>query len=391
MTRTFDAVIIGGGIMGCATAFELAQRGLAVAVLEKDFLAAGSTGKSSAIIRQHYSNELTARMALYSLRVFQHFRDQVKNDSGFRQTGFLALVPAGDRTALEANVALQRSVGIDATLVDPTDIRELFPGLATADLSAAAYEPDAGYADPHLTTCAYADAAKRHGARIHVDADVTAIRFAGDRVAGVETPRERFDAPVVINCAGPWGACVAALAGVELPINPCRVQVAVFRRPPDVAATHPVVLDFVHGTYVRPEIGRLSFVGSIDPAEANALVDPDDYPEHADFAFVSDMGERVVRRYPAMLQSEAMGGFAGLYGVTPDWHPVVDELPPGSGCYVCAGFSGHGFKLGPAVGRMMADIVTGTDTPLFPTDRFRLSRYAAHEPVRGQYAYSIVG
>ncbi len=377
--------------MGCSTAFQLAQRGLKVAVLEKGSIGGGSTGKSSAIIRQHYSNELTARMALYSLRVFQSFAEQVEDECGFRRTGFLALVAERDRAGLETNVALQRSVGIETSILPPEALREIIPDLATADLVAAAYEPESGYADPHLTVSAYATAARRLGARIFQDTEVIDIRFAGDRVVGVDTPGGTFDAPLVVNCAGPWGARVAELADVHVPINACRVQVAVFHRPTRYQVIHPVVVDFVHASYFRPETGGLTLVGLVDPAEADAVVDPDSYDEHVDPEFVSDVGERFLRRYPPMELSESRGGFAGLYGVTPDWHPIVDEVPPGSGCFICAGFSGHGFKLGPAVGVMVADMLTDESEPEFAPDLFRFSRYAENAPVRGQYTYSIAG
>lgn len=391
MTQTFDALIIGGGIMGCSTAFQLAQRGVKVAVLEKETVGAGSTGKSSAIIRQHYSNELTARMALYSLRVFQSFAEQVGDECGFRQTGFVVLVGAADRAALEGNVALQRRVGIQTEVLSPEALRVLMPSVETADLVAAAYEPESGYADPHLTVSAYANAARQLGARIFQKSEVTGIRFAGDRVVGVNTRNGKFDAPLLANCAGPWGARVAAMAGVGVPIDPCRVQVAVFRRPSGHEASHPGVADFLHATYFRPETGNLTLVGLIDPAEANAVVDPDAYEEHIDSDFVSDVGERFVRRWPPMDLSESRGGFAGLYAITPDWHPIIDEVPHGSGHFICAGFSGHGFKLGPAVGVMLAELLTRERKPEFPPDLFRLRRYADNVPVRGKYAYSIAG
>ncbi|NJO00220.1 MAG: FAD-binding oxidoreductase, partial [Anaerolineales bacterium] len=129
MAQTFDIIVIGAGIMGCSAAFELAQRGLKVAVLEKDGIGAGSTGKSSAIIRQHYSNELTARMALYSLRVFQNFEERVGEDCGFTQTGFAAIVAAKDQAGLEANVALQRRVGIQTELISPAALRRVDAGV----------------------------------------------------------------------------------------------------------------------------------------------------------------------------------------------------------------------------------------------------------------------
>lgn len=391
MTRTYDVVVIGGGIMGCCVAYELAQRHRRVAVLEKNTVCTGSTGRSSAIIRQHYSNELTARMARYGVQVFSEFDARVGGDCGFTRTGFVALVPATDLPGLEANIALQRSVGINAEVLSPEALREILPGVNAGDVIAAAYEPDSGYADPHLTTTAYADAARRLGVEILQNAEVIDISFEGGTVAGVCTPDETFHAPVVVNCAGPWGAHVARLAGVVAPIDACRIQVAVFRRPPEYAESHPVVLDFIHATYFRAETGNLSLVGLIDPAEANAVVDPDDYDDRIDAEFISLVGERWVRRLPAMEECESVGGYAGLYGVTPDWHPIVDELPEGSGCYICSGFSGHGFKLAPAVGIMTAEMITGEDSPQFPADMFRLSRYAQGAAVHGQYEYSITG
>jgi glycine/D-amino acid oxidase-like deaminating enzyme len=390
MAQTTDVVIIGAGIMGCATAYHLAQRGVRVAVLERDTVGAGGTGRSSAIIRQHYSNELTARMALHSLRVFQQWDDRVGGEVGFEQTGWVALADARNREGLEANVKLQQSFGIQTSLIGVEELVELVPGLEVADVGAVAHEPESGYADPHLTVNGYAEAAKRHGATIIVDCEVTGIRLAGDKVVGVDSTKGSFDAPVVVNCAGPWGARVAALAGVEVPIDSCRVQVALFRRPPNFV-THPVVMDLVNGVYLRAETGNLTMVGSIDPGEASAIVDPDDYAEHSDTEFEMAMGEQFVRRCPPMEASESMGGYASLYAVTPDWHPIIDELPPGSGCYVCSGFSGHGYKLGPAVGLMTADLVTKVSDPEFSADLFRLSRYEENAPVRGQYEYSIAG
>ena len=389
--QRYDALIIGAGIMGCSSAYELATRGLKVAVLEKGAIGSGSTGKSSAIIRQHYSNEVTARMALYSLRVFQNFHEVVGGDAGFRRTGFLVLTPEKDLQGLRANVALQRSVGIQTELIDAAELRHRWPYLETMDLVAAAYEEASGYADPNLTVQSFASAAKQRGATIHLDTQVSGVRFTGGSVQGVETTRGGFRAPVVVNCAGPWGARVARMAGVQAPIDSCRVQVAFFRRPPAYQGDHPVVADFNHGVYWRPETGGLTLVGLIDPSEQEAMVDPDNYREAVDFEFVADAGERLVRRFPAIEQGEGAGGFAALYAITPDWHPLIDEVPEGSGFYLCTGFSGHGFKLAPAVGRMVADMVLGQSTEGLHRHLFRLSRFSENDPVRGRYEYSIAG
>lgn len=391
MSHTYDVIVIGAGIMGCSTAYQLAKRGLKVALLDKKHIGEGPTGESSAIVRQHYSNELTARMALYSLRVFQDFQELIGDECGFTRTGFVVLVEDKDRAGLEANVALQRRVGIQTELLSPETLREIVPAFDLSDLMAAAYEPESGYADPYLTVNAYARAARRLGVRVLQNTPAIGVRFAGDRVVGVDTPQEKLDAPMVVNSAGAWGAQVAQMAGVQVPINACRVQVAFFRRPPGHEAPHPVVGDFVNAFYFRSETGGLTLTGLIDPEEANAVVDPDDYDKRMDADFVLDVGERLVRRYPAMDLSQSTGGCASLYAITPDWHPVIDEVPAGSGFFVCAGFSGHGFKLGPAVGVIVADMLTGADAPTFDRHLFRFSRYAEGDPVCGQYEYSIVG
>ncbi len=244
MTLTYDAIIIGGGIMGCSSALQLARRGMKVVLLEKGTIGAGPTGKSSAVIRQHYSNELTARMALYGLGVFRNFKAEFGDECGFTQTGFVVVAKASDKAGLEANVAFQQSLGIETELLSPESLLELMPGLHTADLVAAAYEPGSGYADPYLTNTAMARAARKEGADIYQDTRVTGISFAGGKVTGVDSNAEKFSAPVVVNCAGSWGAQVAAMAGVSLPINSCRVQVAFFRRPESVRGVTPRVRRF---------------------------------------------------------------------------------------------------------------------------------------------------
>ncbi len=391
MANTYDAIIIGAGIMGAATALELSKRGLKVAVLDKSSIGAGSTGKSSAIIRQHYSNPTTARMALHSLRIFQNFREEVGGESGFRQTGFLVLTPEKDVEGLRANVKFQQDLGINTEILDREEILTRWPYLEGNGLVEAAYEPESGFADPNLTLQGYIQASRGLGATILQDTPVTSVDIQNGKIQRVITPAAAFASPIVINCAGPWGAQVAEMAGIEVPINACRVQVAFFRRPDEFRSEHPVVADFIHAVYWRAETGDLTMVGLIDPEEENYVVDPDAYNEKPDFEFILDAGNRLVNRFPGLEKSESTGGFAALYAITPDWHPLIDEIIPESGFYICAGFSGHGFKLGPAVGLMTADMVLGRETEGMDRKLFRLSRYEEDDPVRGQYEYSIVG
>jgi glycine/D-amino acid oxidase-like deaminating enzyme len=387
----FDVIVIGGGVMGCSTAFQLASRGVKVAVIEKGIIGDGPSGESSAIVRQHYSNELTARMAKYGVDVCSDFDDRVGGACGFTRTGFIVVVDGKDREGLEANVALQQGLGIQTDLVSAEGLQEIMPWLETSDLVVGAFEPDSGYTDPYLTVQAYAAAARREGAEVLSETKVTGLRLEGGKVIGVDTDRDSYDTPIVVNCSGAWGAQVADLAGITVPISSCRVQVAFFRRPDGYTGDHPVVADFINAAYFRSETGDLTLVGLIDPAEAEAVVDPDNYGKAIDFDFVGDIGERLVSRLPAIAEGESARGYASLYAITPDWHPIVDELIPNSGLYICSGFSGHGFKLSPAVGVMTADLVTGTSDPEFDPTMFRFARFEEDDQVRGQYEYSIVG
>jgi sarcosine oxidase subunit beta len=391
VTETADVVVIGGGCTGASIAFHLTRAGVrGVVLLEKGALASGPTGRSTAIVRQHYSNEVTARMARESLRVFQEWADRVGGSCGFVRTGFLVGVPEADRAALEGNVALQRGVGIDVRLVSGEELRRLEPALFTEDLVAAAWEPEAGYCDPVATTTALADAARAGGARIGQGRPVTGVRLERGRVAGVETATGPIAAPVVVNAAGAWAHRLAAAAGVRLPIEPSRHPVCAFRRPADFGRAPMIYADFVHQFYMRPETGELCLVGSIDPADAAHLADPDRYEEGVDLETVTEFGRRVTRRYPGLEHGLSRGGWAGIYDVTPDWHPVLDAIEDVPGLFVAAGFSGHGFKLCPAVGALMAGLVASgrrdESLEFFRADRFRTGRL-----IRGKYAYSIVG
>lgn len=391
MRAMADAVVIGGGVMGTSIAFRLAERGLKVTLVERCFLAGGTTGKSSAVIRQHYSNELTARMALHSLRIFQNFAEAVGGECGYVRTGFILLAHESDRGGLEANVAMQRKVGIDAEVLDAQALREVASSMAEIDQVSAAYEPEGGYADPTGTVQSFAAAARRHGAEILLDTEVRSIRMAAGRVRRVHTSAGEIACAAVVNAAGPWAGRLMRDLGIDLPIQPCRAQIALFSPPPDERPAPFVFGDFPNKTYFRPETGGMTLLGSVDPAEAEDRADPDHHNERVDFEFILEAGAGLARRFPCMERSQSRGGYSGIYDVTPDWHPILDEVPPGSGLFIAAGHSGHGFKLAPAVGSMMADLMLGERRVELDPKLLRFSRYARGKPVVGRYEYSIVG
>lgn len=392
MIKTADAIVIGGGVMGASITFNLAKRGVGrVALLEKDFLAAGSSGKSGAIIRQHYSNVVTARMALRSLRVFQNFADVVGGDAGFIETGFFIIVAPEHLEGLKANVALQQNVGINASVVSPEEVHDIDPHTYVDDLAAAAYEPESGYADPASTVTSFASAARRLGAEVYQQTKVTGIKVDSGRVQGVVTNKGDIQAPIVVSATGPWTNTVAEMVGVKFPVSPSRHQVATIRRPPGFGKSHAIYGDFTNLIYLRPETGELTLVGSIDPNEAEEQADPDNFNEGVDFDFIGWSTERLCRRMPVMAQGVSRGGWAGMYSITPDWHPILDRMPGVEGMYVAAGFSGHGFKLSPAVGEMMAALIVDGECQDPDISLFRASRFEEGNLVKGQYEYSILG
>ncbi|MBI1735793.1 MAG: FAD-binding oxidoreductase [Candidatus Rokubacteria bacterium] len=386
MALTADVVIIGGGATGTSTAFHLAKRGVRnVVLLEKQLLASGPTGRSSACVRQHYSTPETCRLVLKALRFFERFEEHTKGrTAGFTRTGYLLGVDDRLRKQMEASVKLQQSQGIDSRLIAPIEAREIEPRLAIDDLTAACYEPAAGYADPAQTTQGLAAAAREMGVRIMEETAVTGIRTASGRVTAVETSRGTIETPTVVNAAGTWSHHVARMVGVDLPITVCRHKIALVGWPREARGPHPMVYDFVTNIYTRPETGDMILVGPLDSEELDDRADPDAYREGLNFDEKTDLLARAATRFPVLEQGAVEKAYAGCFDVTPDWHPVIDETGP-QGFYISAGFSGHGFKLSPAIGDMTAALVADGKKPGDDVHAFRFSRFAEGKPIRGTY------
>jgi sarcosine oxidase subunit beta len=392
MAVTCDILIVGGGVIGTSTAWALARRRAGrVLLLEKSYLGAGSSGKSGAIIRQHYSNRLTAAMAQKSLRVFEHFEDAVGGPPVFTRTGMAVIVNQRDRAALETNLAMQRELGIDVRLVSAQVLADIDPNARLAEDEVAAYEAEAGYVEAVQVVASFAEAARREGADIRLGVEVKALVGEGGQVAGVDTNEGRYHSPVVVLCTGPWAARLARDAGVALPVQPCRTQVALYRRPPDFGRRGIVYGDFVQGLYFKPTHGDMIHAGSLAGEEVHNVVDPDHYDEAADGAWLPQVRQRLSRRYPAMHRGYGRGGYGALYGITPDWHPILDRLPGLGGAYCAAGFSGHGFKMSPVVGQLMAELVVDGKASTLDIAPLRLARFAENDPVKTPYEYGVMG
>ena len=226
MVRTADAVVIGAGVNGSSTAYNLVKAGLRkVVLLEKGLIASGGTGRSAAIIRQHYSHPDLVRLVKRSVEIFHHFDDAVGGSPGFVNCGWAFLVPEYVSEGFSRNLEMQRSMGIDTREIDRRQLLEMEPRIDLSDVHRIAWEPGAGYADPHATTAAYAVRFRDRGGRLLPLTPVEGLSVAREgRSAGVRTPRGEISTEVVVNAAGPWSGRVAAWAGVEAPIQVTREE-----------------------------------------------------------------------------------------------------------------------------------------------------------------------
>lgn len=391
MRKSSDVIVVGAGINGASIAYQLAKRGAGVTLLEKNYIGGGPSGLSSAIVRQHYSNPVTARMALDSLHTWQNFPEEVGGDAVFTKTGFLLGVRPEDVSGLKANIAMQRSVGIDTSFVPLEELADLEPALESSGLGGAAYEPESGYCDPVGALIGYVKAAESLGAVIRPGVSVIDLVVEKDRIVGVETDHDPISTGNVVLATGPWSNFLLGKLGLELPMIVARVKVVLYRRPKDFSH-HRIWGDFISQVYCRPETGGLTLVGSISPDEetGDTVADPDNFTQKVELGTIASFAERLAQRYPAMERSHLASSYASLYDVTPDWHHVIDALPGVEGLYLCAGSSGHGFKLAPSVGEMMAQLVLGGKSPEDDINLFAWDRFASDNQVKSQYEYSIL-
>ena len=386
MRNTADAVIIGGGVMGCSILYNLAAAGMRhVVLLEQDVLASGSTGKSQAICRTHYSNQVTAQMAWKSLDVLKNFESITGGSSGFVRTGYLVTVGSEDRQALADNVSMQRALGINTSTVSREDVEALAPMVKVEDTEGLAYEPESGYADPYLVTTSYARKARELGAEVHVNVRVLDIEIGDGGVTALITDDGRIETPIAVIATGPWSARLLAKLGLELPLTTIRHQVVGFRRPEHLIPAHPTVGDIAQRSSFRPESTNLTLVGA-----GEDYADPDSYHQGVDMSSVEESFDKLVRRIPDMSQGFFRGGWSGLFTVTPDWHPILDRVEGIRGLYLAVGFSGHGFKLSPMVGVVMAEMVLEGRARTIDLSPLRLSRFAEGDLLHSRYSYNVL-
>jgi sarcosine oxidase subunit beta len=371
--RTADVVVVGGGVHGASTAYHLARRRAGrVVLVERRFLASGPTGRSSALVRRFYGMDFLTRTGNASANVFQRWAEVVGGDPGFHQVGIVWLAGEDRVPYLRENVRRAQTLGVRVDLLTPAEVQTLVPAMAVEDVALAAYEPESGYADASSTTNALAGRARELGATVVQHVPVQTILTADGRVTGVRTEAGEIHAPAVVVCAGLWAPALLAPLGIAVPLAPKRHQMCFFRRPPGFDG-HPGMIDRPNGTYMRPETGNLTIHGLSTYQE---VVDPDQYNEGADPGEVMRNAELIAHRFPVMEHGLSMGGYSGVYDVTPDHEPVLGPIPEYQGLHADFGWSGHGFKHSPAVGDIMAEVVLEGRAAGWDLAPFRWSRFA---------------
>ncbi|HEX5166949.1 MAG TPA: FAD-binding oxidoreductase [Thermomicrobiales bacterium] len=383
---TADAVVIGGGVNGTSAAFQLAKMGMTnVILVERRQLGAGATGKSGALVRMHYTNTPESQLAFESFKIFKAFQDEVGGDPGWEGPGFVQIVAPGYEEALARNVERQQGLGIDTRMVSKEELKEIQPGIYVDDIGAAAYEPQSGFADPNATAYSFAQAAEKLGVKIWTQCEATAIVRDGDKVVGVETERGRIATNTVILAPGAFADRLLKPLGLDYGLYPHRSMVAIFHWPVGWSDRHVVVIDNIHHTWLRPEGTRGTLIGLEQPRQE---WDPENFEEGVEGSFVPAGREKLAARFPAFEHATMRGGWSGIYMMSPDSRPIIDQVPQVPGLFVMLGDSGTSFKTAPAIGKCLAEWVVNGEPQTVDLTPFRSTRFAEGKPWKDEDAYS---
>jgi sarcosine oxidase subunit beta len=383
--KTADIIILGAGVMGASIAFHLAKRKAGkIAILDKDHVGRGGSGRSSALVRMHYSHPPEVRLALISLKMFEHWREIVGESGDFRKTGFVRIVHPSEIGRLEANVKMQQSLGVNVGLITRGELKELEPEWTVDEVELAAYEPDSGYGDGAGVANDFLSAARDLGATYLPRTKATSLHLQGGQARGIRTEQGDISAPRVIAATGPWTRPLFQQVGYDLPIEPEYHQVAILKNAPDMKSARCACIDSVTATYFRPDAHDKFLVGDF---YGQRPVDPDHFPQRAADESLAEIIERASRRIPKLENAQVMRGVTGVYDMTPDSRPLLGEMTGTRGLYVCAGFSGMGFKISPAIGLAVSELVLDGQSKSVDISSFRPSRFAEGQLIKGEFEY----
>jgi glycine/D-amino acid oxidase-like deaminating enzyme len=382
LPATTDIVIIGGGVMGASTAYHLARRQAGdVLLLERDaYFGQEATGRCAGGVRYQFATEVNVRLSLASLPMLESFGDETGVDCNYRKCGYLfALTRAEDVAAFQRNVRMQNALGVRTEWLSGDDVRRRLPTMRFPDALAGTFHALDGLADPNSVVMGYVQRARQLGALCRTDVEVTAIETDGGRIRAVGTSCGRVECGHVVNAAGPWLPVVGAMAGVDIPVLPVRRQMVTTARLPALPPDFPFVIDFAQSLYFHRE-GEGILTGMSNPDQAPG------FDQSIDEAWELIALEQAAARMPMLEQAGRLSGWAGLYEVTPDAHPIFGPTPV-QGFWVVGGFSGHGFMHGPIAGKVMAEFILDGRAHSVDVSALDLARFSEHRLI---HEYNVV-
>jgi sarcosine oxidase subunit beta len=355
MRSNAEVVVIGGGIIGTAIAYNLAKKGVRdVVLVEKGFLASGSTGRCGAGVRTQWGTEMNCLLAKKSLELLENINEELdyEGDCEFKQGGYLLLAyTEKEVNQFKKNVELQNRLGIPSRLISIDDAKEIVPFLNTDGVLSGAFCQKDGHANPFLVVQAYANAAKRLGVEINTFTTVKDIVTENGKVKSVVTDKGVIKTHRVVNAAGGYAQVIARMAGLRLPNYAERHQILVTE--PVNPILKPMVMSFSANYYIQQTPHGSFIMGYGDGNEKPG------FNIDSEWEFLEVMSKKAVTLLPPLGGLRIVRQWAGLYEMTPDRQPIIGDSPELEGYYVATGFSGHGFMLGPVTGMLMSELMTG--------------------------------
>lgn len=392
--QSYDAIVIGAGVIGTSVAYHLARLGAGkVLVLDRSQIGSGTSTQSSGILRTHYSVIENVELAKRSWSVFNDFAGYLGDEeasAGLVKCGYLISSPEGPKLEpLRAALAGQVAMGIRVDLIDQAQASALLPIAQFDDAALIGFEPEAGFADAYLVATGFARAARRQGVKIMEGVNVERLLMEGGRVVGVETNQGTFHSNTVISTQNIWAGDIERWTGVPTPVKAERHAVLALEGPEAYSFQMPVFKDLGSPgmLYCRSYGGNQMLVSEGTVGETLAV--PDNEQGDISMDYVVEVGEQVAERFPSFGEAGLASSWTGVYDVTPDWNPVLGRLPDVPGLVVGYGFSGHGFKLSPGVGLVLAQEALGlpTDVSLAP---YAHERFRRGQLLTGRYGLGAV-
>jgi len=371
MKKKTDVVIIGGGCIGAATAYELAKAGLKdVVLVERDTLSCGATGRCAGGARQQWSEPANVRLAKASIEMFKRFEDEMGRDIGLVNGGYLLCAHTPEEAErFKKNVKMQRENGVDVRIVDPKEIREITPCINTDGMILGAYCPDDLHVDPFLAVQGWAENAIRLGVDVELHTEVTGFKKKGNRVSAVITNRGDVECKTVVNAAGPWSQDVGRMLGIELGTYPERHQICVTE--PVKRMLWPLIVDFYVSIYFRQSAHGSFVFGHSDPNEKPS------YNIRGSWQFLQHISKKLTTLIPSLKDICIVRQWAGLYDMSPDAQPILGRVSDEAENFLVAiGYSGHGFMLAPMSGLLMAELIVYGEARTQPIDALSIKRFA---------------